>query len=143
MHGKPFHFLLVEDSQTHARLAMDTLMEKGSGLTVDHVENGEDALAYLHHEDGFNRSPRPDAIILDLNIPRIDGLQVLRHVKSDPELQAIPVVVLTSSDDFADRDAAYRWHANSFLRKPVGGEAYCDVVTSIRDYWMKRNEPLY
>jgi two-component system, chemotaxis family, response regulator Rcp1 len=137
-----FHFLLVEDSRAHALVALDTLTEANSSLTVDHVSDGAMALAYLRHEPPFEQRPRPDAIILDLNIPKIDGLEVLRQVKSDPELQSIPVVVLTSSEDAADRQTAYRNYANSFLAKPVGGEAYSDMLVAIREYWANRNEPL-
>lgn len=140
--NKRQHFLLVEDSRAHAMLAVMALTEDGSSeLTVDHVSNGADALAYLRREGAFEDRPRPDLVLLDLKLPVLDGHEVLRQVKDDESLRTIPVVVLSTSDAEGDKARAYAMHANSYLVKPIGGEQFHQVLRDVRYYWTEVNEP--
>jgi chemotaxis family two-component system response regulator Rcp1 len=104
-------------------------------LDLDWVEDGEDALRFLRKEDEFSQSRRPDLLILDLNMPKVDGLGVLKAVRSDPDLTDLPVVVLTTSQ--ADRDvaASYQLHANAYVSKPIGLAGLTKIVKSLEHFW--------
>jgi CheY-like chemotaxis protein len=99
------------------------------------VDNGVDAIAFLHREGPFASAPRPDLILLDLNLPRMDGREVLREIKADDDLKIIPVVVLTSSDAEEDILKSYNLHASCYITKPVEFDKFLKVVRSIREFW--------
>jgi two-component system response regulator len=128
--------LLVEDSPGDARLTREAF--KGCKLlnTLYHVEDGVEALAFLHRERPYGGVPRPGLILLDLNLPRMDGREVLAAIKQDEALKRIPVVVLTTSADEQDVLRSYDLHANCFITKPVQLERFLRVVESIEDFWL-------
>jgi len=128
--------LLVEDSPADVELTRQALASGKVANEVHVVGDGEQALAYVRRQPPYEQSPRPDLILLDLNLPRKDGREVLLELKGDPKLKAIPVVVLTTSA--ADRDIlyAYEQHVNSYIRKPVRLEEFMRVVLTIDEYWL-------
>jgi CheY-like chemotaxis protein len=133
--GRPIEILLVEDSRHDARLTMEALREGKLRNNVRHVEEGEEAMAILRREGKEAAAPRPDLILLDLNLPGMDGREVLQEIKDDPNLKRIPVVVMTTSR--ADRDIlqAYNLHANCYVTKPVDVEQFIGAVKKIQDFW--------
>ena len=134
--GKPIEILLVEDNPGDARLAAEAL--KGSkvlnGLHV--VRDGVEAMAFLRRQGDSAGAPRPDLILLDLNLPRKDGREVLAEVKADEDLRRIPVVILTISSDEADILETYNLHANCYITKPIDLDQFVKVVKSIEDFWL-------
>ncbi|HUU09776.1 MAG TPA: response regulator [Phycisphaerae bacterium] len=133
---KPAEVLLVEDNPGDARLTQEALKE-GKVLNVVHVaSDGEEALKFLHREGPFADMPRPDLILLDLNLPKKDGRQVLAEIKADPDLMRIPVVILTTSKAEEDILRTYNLHANCYITKPVDLEQFLNVVQSIEDFWL-------
>ena len=132
--------LLVEDNPAHAKLMMRTLREFGDAISVDHVADGEAALAYLFHTGKYQGSTKqPDLVLLDLRIPKFDGLTVLQRVKQDPVLKQIPVVVLTTSDAESDVRGASERFANSYLVKPIEYLQFVHLIRSVRSYWTELN----
>ena len=131
-------FLLVEDEVAHAELIMRALKENNLLNEIIHVLDGRAALDYLFHRGAYEdveRFPTPGFILLDLRLPKVDGLDVLKQIKEDPELKKIPVVVLTTSERPEDIDAAYRGYANSYVSKPVTFEGFRKCVADIKFYW--------
>jgi CheY-like chemotaxis protein len=141
MMNKPLHFLLVEDDEDHARLVMVALADNRVANTVHHVTDGAQALAYLRGDAPFQDEPRPDVVLLDLKLPKIDGQEVLRQIKEDEALRVIPVVILTSSDAETDRARAYFSHANSFLTKPIDFGKFHQMIHDLQCYWTVWNKP--
>ena len=133
--GTPVQILLVEDNPGDARLTEEALREAKVRNTLHHVEDGIDALAFLRQEGDFDDAPRPDLIFLDLNLPRMDGREVLHEIKNDPEFRRIPVVVLTSSGAEQDIVNTYELHANCYITKPVDMNGFMKVVKSIENFW--------
>jgi len=133
--GKPVEILLVEDSPSDAILAKEALIEAKVHNHLHHVEDGVEALAFLRREGKYAGAPRPGLILLDLNLPRKDGREVLAEIKADPSLATIPVVVLTSSRSEHDILRAYGLHANCYVTKPVDFVQLTQVVKSIKDFW--------
>lgn len=129
------HFLLVEDNDDHATLVQRNLQRSTVANTVDRVADGVVALRYLRREGEFSASVRPDVVLLDLKLPRLDGHEVLTAIKSDPALQDLPVVVLTTSATEADRARAYSNHANSYLVKPLDFKQFQTLVQDLCVYW--------
>lgn len=129
--------LLVEDDANDADLAMRALRKGGLGATVVHVEDGEGALAYLAAEAGRRL---PALVILDLNLPRLHGLDVLREIRAGERTRALPVVVLTSSREDRDLAAAYAQGANSYVCKPIPPDEFAAATRDIAAYWLLRNE---
>jgi two-component system, chemotaxis family, response regulator Rcp1 len=127
--------LLVEDSQADAILIEEALRQVSIEDEIERVTDGERALARLRS------GPKPGLMLLDLNLPRMDGRAVLAEVKSDPELREIPVIVLTTSSAPADIAFAYGHHANSYVRKPLGLEALVEAARAIRDFWLRTATP--
>lgn len=128
--------LLAEDNPGDVKLTQKAL-ERGQVLNNLHVvEDGVEAMDFLHQRDGYEDAPIPDLILLDLNMPRMDGQEVLEEVKSDDDLKRIPVVVLTSSAAEEDIVQSYDLHANAFLTKPVGFDGFLDVVGRIEEFWL-------
>jgi two-component system, chemotaxis family, response regulator Rcp1 len=133
--NKQVEILLVEDNPGDVRLTMEALKE---GKLLNHVsvaEDGVEALALLHQEGKYAGRPRPDLILLDLNLPKKDGREVLAEIKEDPELRHIPVVVLTTSTAQHDVLKTYDLHANCYINKPVDFEQFLQVVKSVGDFW--------
>jgi len=127
--------LLVEDSPTDALLTREALNTAKLLNKLHVVDNGADAIAFLRREGPYAHVPRPDLILLDLNLPRMDGREVLRAIKADDDLKIIPVVVLTSSDAEEDILKSYDLHANCYITKPVEFDKFVTVVRSIHEFW--------
>lgn len=143
MNGSPLVILLVEDNLDHAELAKRNLEECHVANRIFHIEDGEAAIHYMNGDDPYSdreRYPRPDLVLLDLRLPKIDGLEVLRIIKLDPDLRAIPVVVLTTSDAEPDIARAYQLHANSYLTKPVAFDALSRLLKDLGFYWLAWNK---
>ncbi len=128
--------LLVEDSEPDVRLTKEALKEAKVWNNLWVVEDGVEAMEFLRREGSYADAPRPDLILLDLNLPRKDGRQVLQEIKADPSLRRIPVVILTTSRDEADVLRAYDLHANCYITKPVDFNRFMEVVKSIEDFWL-------
>lgn len=134
-HLKPAEILLVEDSPTDALLAREALEYSKVNNHLHHVTDGVEAMAFLRKEGKYQGTPRPDLILLDLNMPRKDGREVLAEIKADEALKLIPVVVLTTSEDQADVLEAYEHYANCYIVKPVDFEQFARVVRAIDGFW--------
>jgi CheY-like chemotaxis protein len=134
--GEPIEILMVDDSMGDIRLAQEALKEGRVRNRLSVVHDGEQAMAFLRQEDGYEDSPRPDLVLLDLNMPRMDGREVLAQIKGDPSLRSIPVVVLTTSEAEADIVKAYDLHANAYITKPVDLEAFLDAVKVVEEFWL-------
>ncbi len=130
--------LLVEDSPGDVLLTREALREAGASVRLHVATDGVEAMAFLRSEGGNREAPRPDLILLDLNLPKMDGREVLAFVKADASLKSIPVVILTTSDAEADIVRSYQLQANCYLTKPVQLEAFDGLVKSINDFWLIR-----
>ncbi len=141
MVGEPILVMLVEDNVDHAELVIRTLEEHRIANRVRHFLDGQSALDYLFHRGEFagQASIRPHVILLDLRLPRVDGIDVLKAIKEDNELKTIPVVVLTTSEAEKDVARAYYNHANSYLVKPVGFEEFKKLMDDLGFYWLSWN----
>ena len=133
--GSPVEILLVEDSPGDVRLAREGLNECKIHNNLHVVEDGVKAMAFLRRQGEYAKSPRPDLILLDLNLPRKDGREVLREIKKDEDLRLIPVVILTTSKAEEDIIKTYSLYANCYVTKPLGLPQFIDVVRSIEDFW--------
>jgi len=133
--GRPVEILLIEDNPGDADLTREGLKSGKVKNNLNVVEDGEEALAYLRRQGKHALAPRPDLILLDLNLPRKDGRQVLAEIKSDPALRQIPVVVLTTSKAEQDIIKAYDLNANCFVSKPVLFDQFTQIVRSIEEFW--------
>ncbi len=134
--SKSIDILLVEDNPGDARLAMEAMKDSKIRNTVYVVGDGVEAMEFLHNEGKYSKSPRPDLILLDINLPRKSGREVLAEVKSDPNLKRIPVVVLTVSRDEEDILKAYNLHANCYISKPLDFNQFMKITRSIEDFWL-------
>ena len=134
--GRPARVLLVEDNEADVRLTREALREAGDGVRLSTVGDGEQALAYLRQEEGFAEAPRPDLVLLDLNLPRKNGTEVLAEMRADERLACIPVIVLTSSAAQQDVEACYARGANAFVVKPHDLDAFMDLIGAIRSFWL-------
>ena len=135
MEGKPIEILLVEDNPGDVRLTQEALREGKVCNNLHVVRDGVEAMASLRREGRFAAAVRPDIILLDLNLPRKDGREVLEEIKNDPSLKRIPVVVLTTSKAEEDILRTYNLHVNCYVVKPVDFEQFARVVHSIEDFW--------
>jgi CheY-like chemotaxis protein len=133
---RPIEILLVEDSPADVDLTREALEDAKVSNNLNVVDDGEQALAYLRREGPYAEQPRPDLILLDLNLPRKDGREVLAEIKDDPDLRRIPVVILTTSEAEQDILRSYDLHANCYVTKPVDLERFITVVRSIEDFWL-------
>jgi CheY-like chemotaxis protein len=133
---RPVEILLVEDSPSDTELTIEALKEAKVRNHLSIVEDGVEALEFLRRRGKYAPAPRPDLIMLDLNLPRKDGREVLAEIKSDARLKTIPVVVLTTSRAEQDVLQAYQYHANCYITKPVDFEQFCQVVRSIESFWL-------
>ena len=142
LRGEAVQVLLVEDEPAHAELVIRSFQNIGVANRINHVMDGEAALDYLFRRGEYadpEKSPTPNLILLDLRLPKVDGLEVLRATKADEVLRRIPVVVLTTSDAESDVARAYENHANSYLVKPVDFKAFGKLMTDLGFYWLAWN----
>jgi len=130
--------LLVEDSPGDVRLTREAFRDTNLAVDLHVAMDGIEAMAFLRREGEHKAAPRPDIILLDLNLPRMDGREVLAHIKEDPSLKMIPTVILTTSDAEADIVKSYQLQANCYLSKPVQLDAFESLVRSINEFWMTR-----
>lgn len=135
--GIPVEILLVEDNAGDVRLTQEALRDAKVSNNLWVVSDGVQAMQFLHQDEDFRDAVRPDLILLDLNLPRMSGREVLAAVKEDPVLQHIPVVILTTSKAEQDVLASYRLRANAFVTKPVDLEQFLRVVRSIEQFWLE------
>jgi CheY-like chemotaxis protein len=133
----PAQILLVEDSPTDIELTVEALEEAQVANKLHVVRNGEDALRFLRREDEFADAPHPDLVLLDLNLPRMNGTEVLTAIREDAALTHLPVVILTTSSSDEDVLKSYRLHANSYVRKPLDLEQFIEAVRAIQGYWLR------
>lgn len=144
MQNEPRVVLLVEDNPDHAELVIRNLAEHPVPNHVIHLTHGQAVLDYLFRREDYSNaalSPRPHIILLDLRLPRVDGLQVLQVIKSSESLRQIPVIILTTSDTEQDTTRAYSSYANSYLVKPLGYEQFRKLIQDIGFYWLSQNKP--
>lgn len=133
---QPIHILMVEDDPADVRLTREALKNKKVHTTMSTVPDGVEAMAYLRKEGTYAGMPWPDLILLDLNMPRMDGREVLAELQKDPKLSRIPVVVLTTSEGEEDILSAYEMNANCYITKPVDWKQFIRVVELIEDFWL-------
>ena len=134
--GMPLEVLLVEDSPGDVRLTREAFRDAQAFIHLHVAFDGVDAMEFLHRQGAHVGAPRPDFILLDLNLPRMDGREVLAQIKEDDSLKMIPVVILTTSEDEADIVKSYELQANCYLKKPVEFEAFEKLVRSINEFWL-------
>ena len=134
--GKPIEILLIEDNPGDVRLTKEVLKEGKVRNNLQVVGDGVEAMAYLHRENSYTKAPRPDLILLDLNIPKKDVREVLQEIKADHQLKRIPVVVLTTSDADEDILKSYNLSANCYITKPVDLDQFISVIRSVEAFWL-------
>ena len=140
--GEPLHILLVEDNEAHAELVIRGMRDQQVANRIHHVPDGEKALDYLFSRGAYAdpaKNPRPNLIFLDLRLPRVDGLEVLKIIKTTPSLLRIPVVILTSSDAESDIARSYDYHANSYVVKPLDFKTFTNLMKDLGFYWLGWN----
>ena len=143
MKGEPIVILLVEDDPAHTEIIKRTFEESRLANRLIAVEDGQAALDYLHRKGLYHdeaKFPMPNLILLDLRLPKVDGLEVLKIIKSDTKLNSIPVVILTTSSAESDMVKAYEWHANSYLVKPVDFTQFNKLMNTFGYYWVVWNQ---
>jgi len=143
MKGEPIVILLVEDDPAHAEIVRRNFEDCRLANRLMHVTDGQAALDYLRHQNGFSdpaTAPRPGIILLDLRLPKVDGMEVLQSIKSDPKFSSIPVVILTTSKAELDMVKAYALHANSYLVKPVDFTKFTELMSTFGFYWVAWNQ---
>ncbi len=134
----PIEVLLVEDSPGDVRLTKEVFREANTDIHLHVATDGLEAMAFLRHQGSHAHAPRPDLILLDLNLPKMDGRQVLEQIKGDENLKTIPTVILTTSESEADIVKSYQLRANCYLSKPVQLDAFENLVKSINDFWLTK-----
>ena len=139
---KGLDILLVEDNPDHLELILKVLREHPVAHGVYVATDGEEALDFLYQRGQFPNAPRPGLILLDINLPKIDGLEVLRHIKTDPGRKSIPVVMLTTSASRQEMMASYDLGVNSYIVKPVDFEQFTTAITTLKLYWLLFNRSL-
>jgi chemotaxis family two-component system response regulator Rcp1 len=136
--GAAIEVLLVEDSPGDVRLTQEAFRDANRSVHLHVAFDGVEAMAFLRREGAHRAAPRPDLILLDLNLPKMDGREVLAHIKADDDLKTIPTVILTTSEAEADIVKSYQLQANCYLSKPVQLDAFEAIVKSINDFWLKK-----
>jgi two-component system, chemotaxis family, response regulator Rcp1 len=136
----PVQILIVEDNPADARLVREVMRDSKILNEIHWVPDGVEALAFVRHQGKYADAPRPSLIFLDLNMPRKDGREVLREVKSDPDLRRIPVIVMTSSQTEEDIARAYDHHANCYVRKPIDFDQFHQVIKTLENFWFSTVE---
>ena len=133
---KAIHILMVEDNPGDVRLALEAFKESKIRNTMNVLEDGAEVMPYLRQEGKYANAIRPDIILLDLNLPKKDGREVLSEIKNDPDVKAIPVVILTTSQAQKDIMNAYNLHVNCYITKPVDLDQFLNVVKAIDNFWL-------
>lgn len=136
MKGKEIHILLVEDNEGDIVLAKEALKEAKIKNKITVLTDGEQALHYLFRENGYADAPYPDLILLDMNLPKVNGLEILAKIKADPVLKVIPVVMLTTSTSESHVLDAYRNYVNCYINKPIALEEFITVIRIIESFWL-------
>jgi CheY-like chemotaxis protein len=136
--GTPIEVLLVEDSPGDVRLTQEAFRNANTTVHLQVACDGVEAMAFLRKEGSHAGASRPDLILLDLNLPKMDGREVLAHIKADDGLKMIPIIILTTSEADADITESYQLHANCYLNKPVQLDDFESLVKSINDFWLTR-----
>lgn len=141
LNGQPLHILLVEDNAAHAEMVLRSFENHRVLNRITHVSDGQQALDYLFHKGEYAdiRQDLPHIVLLDLRLPKVDGLEVLKRIKMDDRLIKMPVVILTTSSAEKDIAAAYEYHANSYLVKPMDFEKFEQLMDELGYYWMAWN----
>ena len=134
--NRPMEVLLVEDSPGDVRLTQEAFRDANTSIRLHVAPDGVEAMAFLRREGIHADAPRPDIILLDLNLPKMDGREVLAHIKEDASLKTIPTVILTTSESEADIVKSYQLHANCYLSKPVQLDSFEGLVKSINGFWL-------
>jgi len=143
MNGEPIVILLVEDDEAHAEIVRRNFEACRIANQLIHVSDGQEALDYLSRRNGFSdpaKSPRPGIILLDLRLPKVHGMEVLKTIKADPKLRTVPVVILTTSKTEADMVKAYECQANSYLVKPIDFMQFTNMLEVFGLYWLAWNQ---
>lgn len=134
--GRPIELLLVEDNPGDARLTMEAFKDAKVINNLHIVEDGVEAMKFLCRQEPYTEAPRPDLILLDLNLPRKDGREVLAEIKANDSLKSIPVIILTTSEAEKDVLISYELNANCFISKPVELDEFLNVIKTIEDFWL-------
>lgn len=132
----PIEILLIEDNPGDIRLTQEAFQQARLQNTIHVVQDGVSAMAFIRQTAPFQQAPRPDLILLDLNLPKKDGREILKEIKSDPHFRTIPVVVLTTSDDETDILRSYDLHANAYLVKPIDILQFIKMIQTLEDFWL-------
>ncbi len=136
MNTKPIEILLVEDDPGDIRLTKEAFKEGTILHNISTVTDGVEAIRYLTKEGEYSNSPRPDLILLDLNLPKKNGKEVLQFIKLDPDLKIIPVIILSTSSSANDVESAYKLYANSYITKPVDFDSFINVIKTVEKFWL-------
>jgi two-component system, chemotaxis family, response regulator Rcp1 len=136
MNHHPIEILLIEDNPADVRLTKEAFKEARVRNNIHVVQDGDSALAFVQQQAPYQDAPRPDLILLDLNLPKKDGREVLAEIKADPKIHLIPVVILTTSDDEEDVLRSYNLNANAYLVKPIDVMRFIKMVQSLSDFWL-------
>jgi len=134
---KPALVLLVEDNEDDIELTLEALKDSKVKLKIEVVSDGLSAMAFLRRTGKYADKPRPDLVLLDLNLPLMDGREVLKEIRTDPALTDIPVVVLTTSEDEGDILKAYKLHANCYITKPVDFVRFTEIIRQVEGFWLQ------
>lgn len=138
--NKPIEILLIEDNLGDNKLTTEVFKEAVVPNNIHPVTNGVDAMNYLKQEKEFQDATRPNIILLDLDIPKKDGREILKEIKADPELKYIPIIVLTTSESELDIKNTYEHYANAYITKPIDLDEFIKVIKSIEEYWLRTVE---
>lgn len=136
MNHKPIEILLIEDNPADIRLTKEAFREARIQNNIHVVQDGDGAIAFVHRDEPYQDAPRPDLILLDLNLPKKDGREVLEEIKADPQIHQIPVVILTTSNDEEDVLRSYNLHANAYLVKPIDVMRFIKMIQSLESFWL-------
>ncbi len=136
MNHQPIEILLIEDNPADVRLTKEAFKEARVRNNINIVQDGDSALAFLRQQAPYEDAPRPDLILLDLNLPKKNGREVLAEIKNDPKTQLIPVVILTTSDDEGDVLRSYNLYANAYLVKPIDVMCFIKMVQTLSEFWL-------
>lgn len=136
VNNRLYHILLVEDNPGDVRLTQEAFSESTRQIDLEVVNDGIEAVKFLRKEGPYVQKPTPDLVLMDLNLPKWDGREVLRIIKNDEQLRRIPVVILTTSSAPRDVQNSYDLHANSFIKKPVDFDQFFEVIQKIEDFWL-------
>lgn len=131
------HILLVEDNEGDILLTREAFEESKVSISLDVARNGREALDFLYKRNNFSNAQKPDLILLDINLPIFNGLEVLRQIKNDPDLKMIPVIMLTTSTHKKDIEQAYNYHCNSYVEKPIDIKIFLDTILKIDHFWLQ------